>query len=509
MMLTSWIEEDPRHGPTQHQDGTRHPSSPSAANVSVGPLFARRTRDPLPSVSSSSLLYDKDIGTTVSLRPTAPATFRHALVQKAAGVQDLTLMGFGETAAAHELLHLVRLMSSLRSLTVVSLDLWSASHLQSTTALAVGSNLGALVAATAAAHTLQVLRLKRTCMGRSPAHLQAFARALRNHPSLQVLTMDVHSTQLEISGSGYDVGGGGGGELPPLPDDTHQAVLTLDPLLDALATCPQLSRLQIYLSGYKRGTIKDATPALASLVQQLDELSLHMVSMSCPRRNRTNAKLLLMEAAQKTQTLETLHWTMTTSRSNSSSNHWVSFPWADFLLVNSSLTSVSLSVPSICQRTACWKAVSRHPRISSACFSLCHALRRHVPSFRKAAIRLAAWPEEGLFGEREQDRWAECHAMALALSENSRLVHVPLPRELLPQQQQQRQLSTNNGNNTGTIGNPTALQALLRFNQGPRGVFLKDAVQWWNLLNDNANNLDALWLLLRLHPECVNRHYNI
>ena len=378
---------------------------------------------------SPSLLYDT-VGACVRLRPTAPPAFRQALRKNGHHVLELTLLGFSEAAVADELYELiVERMMTLQTLRIVSLDLWSATHLQSTTALAVGPALGRLVVVP----QLRVLHLQRVCMGRSPAHVQALSRALDHHPSLAVLTMDTHSHQLGSHNNG--------GEL------------NLDPLMVSLATCPKLDTLQIYLSGYQRGNLQRCSTALAKLFGQLQEISLHMVS------SPISLAETWIQAARQSRTLQVLHWTHV--------DHPDCIQWANALRGNTSLHSVSLSVPPV-QRAQCWDAIARHPRINSACLSLREALKQ-VPAFEKhfqhATMDVPAEPIND----------AETWAVAKALSRNPRLVQAP-----------------------------TSPQVLVRLNRWPRSVCMRRVERWWEFVAEYTHDLDALWLLLRLHPQSVH-----
>jgi hypothetical protein len=69
-------------------------------------------------------------------------------------------------------------------------------------------------------------------------------------------------------------------------------------------------------------------------------------------------------------------------------------------------------------------------------------------------------------------------AMSDALSSNPQLVEVP-----------EAQCSV-------------GAQALLRLNQGPRQIYLTKQ-WWWTFLENYTHDLDAIWLLLRLHPQSI------
>mmetsp|Transcript_22700 Transcript_22700/g.43110 ORF Transcript_22700/g.43110 Transcript_22700/m.43110 type:complete len:424 (+) Transcript_22700:146-1417(+) len=407
--------------------------------------FEPRRNARQPHHSPSSLLYDT-VGPCVRLRPTAPTAFRQALRRNAHHVQELTLLGFSEAAVADELYELiVEHMTALRTLRIVSLDLWSATHLQSTTALAVGPALGRIVGVP----QLRVLHLQRVCMGRSPAHVQAWSRALAHHPSLEVLTMDTHSYQLGNSSNDNN------------NDDDNASALNLDPLVLSLATCPQLDTLQIYLSGYQRGCLHRCGMALAKLLGQLQEMSFHMVSLP-------SQCAVWIQAARQSRTLQALHWTHVVEHPPINDSSSGCMPWVHVLRGNTSLHAVSITVPAA-QRNLCWEAIGQHPRISSAYLSLRTALT-HVPAFEKHANHDTLDIPPEFVVQDEAETWA----VAQALSQNPRLVQ-----------------------------GPTSPQALVRLNQGPRSVYMRRLDRWWEFVANYTHDLDALWLLLRLHPGSV------
>ena len=380
-----------------------------------------------------SLLYDPRIGHTVRLRPTAPRAYRQALVEHAHGVQELTLLGF-ETVDAAPLIALIRQrMRALHTLRIHSLDLWSATHLQSATALSVGPTLAALLST-----HLTILELKRVRWGND---WSALPNALQAHPNLQTITVDAHSTQLER-----------------IIIDNH-AALGLDPLVHALATCPQLVVVQMYMSGHCRGRVSaQASASLATLIKQVQDIALHMVILPACEQ--------WPNALATSRTLRRWHCTYAQEGNHTQTK---ALPWSDILRRNDSLHEVSLDIATPIQRAACWRAVAQHTRLAAVRLSPCDALIR-VPAFERK-------PSEAtpMVLEDEQDT-DSLMALAEALSHNPRLTDVPAARHT------------------------SALQALLKLNQGPRGVHFRD---WWNFVAAYAHDVDALRLLLRLHPQCM------
>jgi hypothetical protein len=240
-------------------------------------------------------------------------------------LSDHQLLGFENADVDDSLVALINhRMTALRILRIWSLDLWSAAHLQSPTALAVGPTLGRLLQS----QSLQVLELRRVSMGASGAHVQALADALRHHPTLEVLTMDTQSHQLHGPPSLSRVAGAVPSRSVSETLDRDN-VLLLDPLVQALGTCPRLMVWQVYLSGYQRGRISGTCVAsidgLVNLVQQLQELSLHMVEL--PSRC-----LPLAKALGASRSLRVLHFT----HSNQDKVDY-GLPWADILQANTNL----------------------------------------------------------------------------------------------------------------------------------------------------------------------------
>ena len=423
-----------------------------------------------------SLLYDK-VGPSVRLRPTAPASFRRALWQQAHCVQSLTLLGFSEMAVDEELEALiVQRGMPLRNLSIISLDLWSATHLQSTTALSVGPALARLVTVP----SLQVLHLQRVCMGRSAKHVAALAKALQHHPNLRELCMDVHSTHL---------GCAGGANTGATTSTTPGTVVPLDTLCQALTTCHQLETLQIYLSGYQPGCIMGTTAdknnvnSLAALIAQLHHLALHMVVW--PRTMDET----IAQALRTTETLRVLHWTHSRVQEPTRRPEDVVDPscyccspnWTTLLRDNTSLHTLSLSVPAN-QRAQCWKTVVQmHPCLSSVCLSLEAALTLNVPAFQGKTAIIESHSENLSLQQMKECYYntEESQALAQALSYNPRLTRIKA--SLLASHH----------------------MALLKLNQGPRRRYIRASAFWWDFVAEYANDLNALWLLLRLHPQSV------